>query len=116
VPQLNDYLSSLFQTNLFNVKFTDLLNYLDIFDKYNEKFKPSNGVIQEYFHLENSYLSFHDSGAVSSDLGCGEDNIYLLQTNTGKTKVTTQEYIKFLKILNPTFTVCPFEYVRNKFI
>jgi hypothetical protein len=111
IPQLNDYLTSLFISNLFNVKFADLLNYLDIFEKFNEKVKPANGVIKEYFHIDNSYLSFHDSNCVTADLGSSEENLYLLQTNTGKTKITTQEYIKFLKILSPTLAVIPFEYV-----
>jgi hypothetical protein len=74
--------------------------------------KPSNNkLLSEYFKIDYVYLSFMDSNDVSSDLGSNEIAVYYLNTNTGKVKVTSEEYLKFTNIFNADLNVVPHEYV-----
>ncbi len=109
---------------MFNIKFSELLNYLDLFEQYDLKTNKKedsitnnshndNKLLSQFFKLDYTYLSFMDSNEVSGDIGLSDDNVYLLKTNTGKTKVTIQEYIKYLDIFNPEISHSPFEYVIN---
>lgn len=70
----------------------------------------SKRLLHDYFKLDNIYLGFSE---YLSDYGCGEDNAFFLQTNTGKGKVTSQEYLKYIKLFNPDYAVIPFEYIPS---
>jgi hypothetical protein len=104
---------SLFNYNFFTLKFSDILNYLDIFDQYNLKQikGEENRLLSKFFKLDYVYLSFMASSEATKDIGTNDDHVYLLNTNTGKTKVTTKEFIKHVVMLNPDYFDIPFEYV-----
>jgi hypothetical protein len=104
---------SLFNYNFFTLKFSDLLNYLDIFEEYYVKRRSGeeNRLLSKYFKLDNVYLSFMSSNEATKDIGTNNEHVYLLNTNTGKTKVTTKEFIKYVDLLKPDFFDIPFEYV-----
>ncbi len=125
MPFLNDYLASLFEFNLYNIKFSELLNYLDIFEKYNEHLnnkpitteeritKQSHRLLSKYFKLSNVYLSFTDYNMSNSkEIGSNLDNVFYLNSNTGKSKITTTEFMKYLKFFNPEFCEVPYELVK----
>lgn len=111
-----------------------MLNYLDIFEQFDKKINKNSEttsikvldnskitirnhndskVLSQYFKLDYTYLSFMDSNDASGDVGANDDHIYLLKTNTGKTKVKTSEFIKYLNLFNPEIAHLPFEYVRR---
>lgn len=46
-----------------------------------------------------------------NDFGIGDDNSFYVQTNTGKVKITIENFLKYISYLNPQFIVCPFEYL-----
>jgi len=128
VPFLNDYLVSLFDFNLYNIKFSELLNYLDIFEKYNEHLnnkristddkisKHSYRLLSKYFKLPYIYLSFSDYNlANSAEIGSSSDNVFYLNSNTGKSKIMTNEFLKYLKFFNPEFCEVPYELVKILF-
>ena len=125
MPFLNEYLVSLFDFNLFNIKFSELLNYLDIFEKYNEHLnnkrkstddritKHSYRLLSKYFKLSNVYLSFTDyTLANSTEIGSSSDHVFYLNSNTGKSKIMTNEFLKYLKFFNPEFCEVPYELVK----
>ena len=43
-----------------------------------------------------------------NDFGIGDDNSFYVQTNTGKVKITIENFLKYISYLNPQFIVCPF--------
>lgn len=96
------------------------MNYLEIFEKYNEKTKSQeqasnhndNRLLSQYFKLDYTYLSFMDSQDAGGDVGANDDNVFMLKTNTGKTKITVQNFIKYLDLFNPEITQVPFEFVK----
>ena len=90
------------------VKMSDLVNYLDIFDKYHSKFPKEKRVLNSYLKLSNIILGFGD---YNPDYGSNDLETYFINSNTGKVKITLKEYIKYLFILNPQYTIVPFEYV-----
>lgn len=96
------------------MKLADIANYLDIFDKFissNESKDSSlfsNHMLSQYFKLPNIYLSFIDD----SDMGASDDNVYFMKTNTGKVKITTQEYLKYLNFFGVNHAVMPYEFVN----
>ena len=90
------------------VKMSDLVNYLDIFDKYHSKFPKEKRVLNSYLKLPNIILGFGD---YNPDYGSNDLETYFINSNTGKVKITLKEYIKYLFILNPQYTIVPFEYV-----
>jgi hypothetical protein len=114
-----------------------MLNYLDIFEHYDKKINKNsettstkvldsdsnkmtirhhndNKLLSQYFKLDYTYLSFMDSNDASGDVGANDDHTYMLKTNTGKTKVKTSEFIKYLNLFNPEVAHLPFEYVRKR--
>jgi hypothetical protein len=119
VPYLNDYLISHFDFDLYNVKFSELLNYLDIFDKFDKHLKNNKkdeltsgeNLLSHFFKLPNVYLSFMDNSNEKEDTGSNEEHIYYMHTNTGKAKISTMDYLKYLTLLNPAYVVTPHEYV-----
>lgn len=90
------------------VKMTDLVNYLDIFDKYHSQFPSDKKVLNNYLKLDNIILGFGD---YSPDFGTSDLETYLINSTTGKVKITLKEYIKYLFIMNPQYVILPFEYV-----
>ena len=92
------------------VKMSDLVNYLDIFEKYHSQFQNSKKVLNEYLKIDQIILGFND---YLSDFGMNEPENYLINSNTGKVKITLKEYLKFLFIMNPQYALLPFEYVPN---
>ena len=90
------------------VKMSDLVNYLDIFDKYHSKFPKEKKVLNNYLKIPNIILGFGD---YYSDYGSNDLETYFINSNTGKVKITLKEYIKYLFILNPQYAIIPFEYV-----
>ena len=72
------------------VKMSDLVNYLDIFDKYHSQFPSEKKVLNKYLKLDNIILGFGD---YSPDFGTSEVETYLINSNTGKVKITLKEYI-----------------------
>ena len=90
------------------VKMSDLVNYLDIFDKYHSKFPKEKKVLNNYLKISNIILGFGD---YYSDYGSNDLETYFINSNTGKVKITHKEYIKYLFILNPQYAIIPFEYV-----
>jgi len=90
------------------VKMSDLVNYLDIFDKYHSKFPKEKRVLNSYLKLSNIILGFGD---YNPDYGSNDLETYFINSNTGKVKITLKEYIKYLFIMNPQYAVVPFEYV-----
>jgi hypothetical protein len=87
---------------------SDLVNYLDIFDKYHSKFPKEKKVLNNYLKIPNIILGFGD---YNSDYGSNDLETYFINSNTGKVKITLKEYIKYLFILNPQYAIIPFEYV-----
>ena len=55
-----------------------------------------------------------DSNDACGDIGASDDHIYLLKTNTGKSKVKTAEFIKYLNMFNPEIAHLPFEFVSKR--
>ena len=104
---------SLFEFNFYNIKFSDLLHYTDIFEKFKQN-KSEISIIEEFFHLSNGYISFHDYQNFKSDNGSSDDSTYYIQTKTGKSKVIVQDYIKLLNLVKPKYALIPYEYVRYK--
>lgn len=47
----------------------------------------------------------------NSDNGINAENMLIVNSSNGKSKVSIQDYLKFLDILNPNVAVMPFEYV-----
>ena len=90
------------------VKMSDLVNYLDIFDKYHSQFPSEKKVLNKYLKLDNIILGFGD---YSPDFGTSEVETYLINSNTGKVKITLKEYIKYLFIMNPQYAIVPYEFV-----
>ena len=90
------------------VKMTDLVNYLDIFDNYHSQFPNEKKVLNSYLKLDQIILGFGD---YLSDFGSSEIESYFLNSNTGKVKISLKDYIKYLFIMNPQYSIIPFEYV-----
>ena len=90
------------------VKMSDLVNYLDVFEKYHSQFPKEKKVLNNYLQLDNIILGFGD---YSSDFGTSDLETYFINSNTGKVKITLKEYIKFLFIMNPQYFIVPFEYL-----
>lgn len=68
-------------------------------------------LLTNFFHLQNTYLSFMDYNDDNSDNGINAENYFIVNSSNGKSKVSIQDYFKYLEILNPNFAVIPFEYV-----
>jgi hypothetical protein len=68
-------------------------------------------LLTKFFHLNKTYLSFMDYNDDNSYNGINSENYLMVNSSTGKSKVSIQDYLKFLEILNPNFAVMPFEYV-----
>lgn len=94
---------------------------MDIFLKYEShlKFKDEKlekaKVLSKFFNLDKTFLNFidvHDT-SVTKDCGTNDLDLYLIDSNTGRVKVTIKEYFDNLKILQPEFAVIPFEAVIN---
>ena len=92
------------------VKMSDLVNYLDIFEKYHSQFPNEKKVLNSYLKIDNIILGFNE---YLSDFGANELEIYFINSNTGKVKITLKEYIKNLFIMNPQYVILPFEYIPN---
>ena len=92
------------------VKMTDLVNYLDIIEKYHSTFPNQKKVLNSYLKLDEIILGFND---YLSDFGTNDTENYFLNSNTGKVMITLKEYIKFLFITNPQYALLPFEYVPS---
>ena len=92
------------------VKMSDLVNYLDIFEHYHSQFPNEKKVLNTYLKLDQIMLGFTD---YLSDFGTNEVGLYLINSNTGKVKITLKEYIKYLFIMNPQYAIVPFEYVPS---
>lgn len=92
------------------VKMSDLVNYLDIFEKYHSQFPNEKKVLNSYLKIDNIILGFNE---YLSDFGANELEIYFINSNTGKVKITLKEYIKNLFIMNPQYAILPFEYVPS---
>ena len=90
------------------VKMTDLVNYLDIFEKYHSQFPSQKTVLNNYLKINNIILGFGD---YSSDFGTSDLETYFINSNTGKVKITLKEYVKYLFIMNPQYMIIPFEYL-----
>ena len=90
------------------VKMSDLVNYLDIFEKYHSQFPNEKKVLNKYLKLNNTILGFGD---YSPDFGTSELETYFINSNTGKVKITLKEYIKYLFIMNPQYALVPYEFV-----
>ena len=71
-----------------------------------------NRVLTKFFNLKNTYLSFMDYNEDNNDNGVNDDDTLIINSTTGKTKVSIQDYVKNLKILDPDVAVMPFEYVN----
>jgi hypothetical protein len=92
------------------VKMTDLVNYLDIFEKYHSTFPNQKKVLNTYLKIDEIILGFNE---YLSDFGTNELEKYFLNSNTGKVLITLKEYIKYLFIMNPQYAILPFEYVPS---
>ena len=90
------------------VKMSDLVNYLDILEKYHSQFPNEKNVLNSYLKLDDIILGFGD---YSSDFGTSDLETYFINSNTGKVKITLKEYIKYLFIMNPQYLIVPFEYL-----
>ena len=90
------------------VKMSDLVNYLDIFEKYHSQIPKEKKVLNNYLKLDNIILGFGD---YSSDFGTSDLETYFINSTTGKVKITLKEYIKYLFIMNPQYFILPFEYL-----
>jgi hypothetical protein len=73
------------------VKLCDLKNYFEVFEKFKStehKFlSPGDRVINKYFQLTSSYLTFLDYKDFNDSLGLGEENALFYISITGKSKV-----------------------------
>ena len=90
------------------VLMSDLVNYLDIFEKYHSQFKSEKKVLNNYLKLDQIFLGFGD---YSPDFGTSDLETYFLNSTTGKVKITLKEYIKYLFIMNPQYVIVPYEFV-----
>lgn len=79
-----------------------------------ESTQDRNRVLTKFFNLKNTYLSFMDYNEDNNDNGVNDDDTLIINSTTGKTKVSIQDYVKNLKILDPDVAVMPFEYVNYK--
>jgi hypothetical protein len=92
------------------VKMSDLVSYLDIFEKYHSQFPNEKKVLNSYLKIDKIILGFSD---YISDFGANDTEFYYINSNTGKVKITLKEYIKNLSIMNPQYAFAPFEYVPS---
>ena len=92
------------------VKMSELVNYLDIFERYHSQFPNEKKVLNTYLKIDQIILGFND---YLSDFGTNEAEIYFLNSNTGKVKLSLKEYLKMLFIMNPQYAILPFEYVPH---
>ena len=92
------------------VKMSDLVNYLDIFENYHFQFPNEKKLLNSYLKIGQIILGFND---YLSDFGNNELEIYFLNSNTGKVKITLTEYIKYIFIMNPQYTIFPFEFIPS---
>ena len=92
------------------VKMSDLVNYLDIFEKYHSQFPNEKKVLNSYLKIDKIILGFSD---YISDFGTNDKELYYINSNTGKVKITLKEYLKNLSILNPQYAFAPFEYIPS---
>lgn len=92
-----------------NILFGELINYLDIFDEFS-KVSKSGRLLSDYFKVENIYLGFTE---YLKDFGANNDHEYFVQSNTGRSKINSEEYLRYLKLFNPTYAVLPFEYLHE---
>lgn len=92
------------------VKLSDLVNYLDIFEKYHSQFPNEKKVLNSYLKIDKIILGFSD---YISDFGTNDTELYYINSTTGKVKITLKEYLKNLSILNPQYAFAPFEYVPS---
>ena len=65
-------------------------------------------MLNSYLKIDQIILGFND---YLSDFGINETEIYFLNSNTGKVKLSLKEYLKTLFIMNPQYAILPFEYV-----
>jgi len=70
-------------------------------------------LLTKFFHLNKTYLSFIDYNQDNSDNGINSENFLLVNSTTGKSKVSIQDYLKYLEILNPNIAEIPFEFVKS---
>ena len=92
------------------VKMSDLVNYLDIFEKYHFQFPNEKNVLNSYLKMDQIILGFNDYLA---DFGNSENENYYINSSTGKVKITLAEYLKNFFIMNPQYTILPFEYIPS---
>ena len=92
------------------ILFGELINYLDIFDDYHKHFPEKTDLLKEYFKIDKIYLGFTE---YLGDYGSSEEHSYLVNSSTGKSKITDKEFLKYIQMFNPLFTVLPFEYVPS---
>ena len=90
------------------VKMSDIVNYLDIIEKYHSHYPDKKNILNSYLKLDKIILGFSD---YLSDFGSNDQDSYLINSTTGKVKITLSEYIKYLFIMNPQYNIVPFEYV-----
>ena len=92
------------------VKMSDLVNYLDIFENFHFQFPNEKKLLNSYLKIDQIILGFND---YLSDFGNSELEAYFLNSNTGKVKITLEEYLKNLFIMNPQYVILPFEYLPS---
>lgn len=112
IPYLNDTLLAKFNYSFLNVKFSEFLTNMDIFKRFAEE-KKSNDVFKDLFNLDNVYLSLFCAKDCTLDLGCGDTNSIYVQCTNGKGKLTFEDYINSINLLNPKIAVVPYEHVSN---
>lgn len=64
--------------------------------------------MNSYLKIDKIILGFSD---YISDFGTNDTELYYINSNTGKVKITIKEYLKNLTIMNPQYAFAPFEYV-----
>ncbi len=52
-----------------------------------------------------------DFNSDNLDNGINAENFFIVNSSNGKSKVSIQDYLNYLQILNPNVAVMPFEYV-----
>ena len=109
-PILLDIYDDYLNTPIKIVKLTDIINYLDIIENYHGQFPTEKHVLNAYLKLDKIILGFND---YLDNFGSSDNENYLINSNTGKVKITLKEYMKYLLIMNPQYSIVPFEFVPN---
>lgn len=113
IPYLNDHLLSKLNYQYVNLIFGEFADCLDIFDKYYE-LKKSNTIIKDYFNIDKqSILNLFDNENYSEEYGSSDINSINIKSSKGKVKLLCSDYIKYIQILKPTYSILPFEFINE---